>query len=120
MREVFVFDFSLHELLCWERFPFSARSSSRAFYKQYKQTKKTGKDLGLQRGKMKRRFFDFPFNSSSGFLDEEESIAAAAAWRHGWCWDKEWGKSTRVLAIFLSLIFCLLLNKNTYVLDGLL
>ena len=30
------------------------------------------------------------------------------------------GKSTRLLAIFLWLIFCLLLRKNTYVLDGLL
>lgn len=59
MREVFVVDFSFHELLCWERFPFSARSSSRAFYKQYKQTKKTEKDLGLQRGKMKRSFLIF-------------------------------------------------------------
>lgn len=57
MREVFVVDFSLHELLFWERFPFS--SSSRAFYEQYKQRKKTQVDLCLQRGKMKRRFLIF-------------------------------------------------------------
>lgn len=32
---------------------------SRHLYEQHKQTKKTEKDLGLQRGKMKRRFLIF-------------------------------------------------------------
>lgn len=53
MSEVFLVGFSRYKLCLGT---ISARSPSRAYYKQYKQTKKIEKDLGLQRGKLKRPF----------------------------------------------------------------